>query len=71
MRWFRSRRHSHDDWIDAIKPELRDLPVPSPRDDLFADLGEVEPSCVALHEAHADALFERPYVQAHVALGEA
>src|SRR5690242_4537464 len=36
MRWFRSRRHSHDDWIDAIKPELRDLPVPSPRDDLFA-----------------------------------
>ena len=35
MRWFGPRKHTHDDWIDAVRPELRDLPVPPPRDDLL------------------------------------
>ena len=35
MRWFAPRTHTHDDWIDAIGPELRDLPVPPPRNDVL------------------------------------
>lgn len=35
MRWFGPRKHTHDDWIDAVRPELRGLPVPTPRDDLL------------------------------------
>lgn len=35
MKWLGRRKHTHDDWIDAIRPELRDLPVPPPRNDLL------------------------------------
>jgi hypothetical protein len=35
MIWFGSRKRSLDEWAEAIRPELRDLPVPPPSDGLL------------------------------------
>jgi hypothetical protein len=35
MMWFRSRKRDLEEWAEAIRPELRDLPVPPPSDGLL------------------------------------